>query len=339
LSPIEYLLTECRAILLYVRMFFFPLGQNADWDFPISRSLFDHGAFLALLAIVVGIVLILRQKPLVRYGGLLFLAFLAPTSSLVPLADPVSEHRMYLPIVGLAIAVSAVIACSRVSIQRFAVASVVCSVLAFFATEQRSQVWSNGIAFWQDVVKKSPRKARGYPHLTHAYVASGKCQQAIDHLQSVRQVMPRDYFILVNWAQAYTCANRPDAALEKLQEAANVIPTADVYGMIGGILAQQGRSGEAEQAFTKALAKEPPGTDLAFVYQGNLALLANNSAAADEAYRKALSVNPYSPEALSQLRRLHEAAAREERSRSNAQGDVDSWRLRVPGQFPDRRMP
>jgi tetratricopeptide (TPR) repeat protein len=241
---------------------------------------------------------------------------------------------MYLPIVGLAIAVSASLAQLPIPTHRLAWTFTACSVFAFFATAHRAQVWSDGVSFWQDVVAKSPRKARGYPHLTHTYVAARRCEEAINHLERVKDVMPRDYFILVNWAQAYTCA-----ALAKLQEAEKLMPSADVYGMMGGILAEQGRTAEAEEAFTKAVAKEPPGTDLSHVYLGNLALLANNRIRAEEEYRRALAVNPYSPEAVSQLRRLDIAASREDRSRSVVPADSNVWPLRLPGQFVDRRMP
>jgi Tfp pilus assembly protein PilF len=307
-SPLEYLFTQFRAVLLYLRLFILPVGQNVDRDFAMSHTILDHGAIFAMAALVVVSLLMLRQQPLVRYGWFLFLAFLAPVSSIVPLVDPFVEHRMYLPIVGLAILVSAAFVNSRLPATRLAMICAVCSVLALFATAQRNEVWSDGIAFWQDVVAKSPRKARGYQHLTHMYVAAGRCRDAISHLESVRDVASRDYFILLNWADAYNCDQRPDAALEKLREAARLESTADVYGRMGAILIVEGRNAEAAGAFKAALAKEPPGTDLAYIYQGNLAIIEGNRTAAEEAVRRALSVNPWSPEAGSLLRLIRLSA-------------------------------
>jgi hypothetical protein len=106
-NSLEYFLTQCRAMLLYLRLFVLPIGQNADRDFPISRSLNEHGAAFALIVVLALLVLAFRVKmPLVRYGALLFFALLAPTSSFIPLADPFAERRMYLPILGLAIALT-----------------------------------------------------------------------------------------------------------------------------------------------------------------------------------------------------------------------------------------
>jgi tetratricopeptide (TPR) repeat protein len=222
---------------------------------------------------------------------------------------------MYLPIVGLSIAVSAALAHSRMPARRLVLTGAACVAVAFIATSLRSRVWSDGILFWQDVVEKSPRKARGYQHLTHMYVAAGRCAEALSRLEKAHDIASRDYFILLNWAEAHTCAGDRNAALGKLYEAARLEPTADVYGLIAEALLDQGRNSEAGQAFAKALAMEPPGTDLGYVYKGNLALVEDDLPAAVDAMNRAVAVNPYSPEAVSLLRRIRTAhAIREKRS-------------------------
>ena len=307
-SSLDYLLTESRAILVYLRLFLIPIGQNVDRDFPLSHTPFEHGAVFALAAIVVVSVLMLRQARLPRYGWFLFLAFLAPTSSVVPLSDPFAEHRMYLPIAGLCIGLGASLASSRIPARRLAMVCAVCSIVAFVATARRTAIWSDGIVFWQDVVVKSPQKARGYQHLTHMYVAAGRCKEAISRLETVDGLASRDYFILLNWADAYICAGDRSAALRKLQEAARLESTADVYGQMGRILIEEGRVNEARAAFAEALAKEPPGTDLAQIYRGNLALLANDHTGALDAVQRALSLNPWCPEAAWLLRLIRLSA-------------------------------
>jgi tetratricopeptide (TPR) repeat protein len=318
-TSFEYLLTQCRAILLYLRLFVFPIGQNADRDFPISRSLNEHGAAIALVVLAaLLLVLVFRSiTPLVRYGALLFFALLAPTSSLIPLADPFAEHRMYLPIVGLAIALTGALANLPIPTTRFALTSAAVTVLAFSLTAQRASIWSDGVLFWSDVVAKSPAKDRGYSHLINAYVIEGRCDEAVDHIRRVGNAVPRDYFVAFNMARAHACAKRPSEALTMLQEAERLNPTADVYGFFGDILWSEDRTVDAQAAYTKALAKQPSGTDLSHVYKGHIALLGNNRTEAEQEYRNALNLNPYSPEALAQLRRLQAAASGQTRSRSH----------------------
>lgn len=315
ISPLEYFYTQCRAILIYLGLVVLPVGQNADYDFPISHTPWEHGAAFALLALLALLIPLFRQSPFIRYGGLLFAAFLAPTSSFMPLADALVEHRLYLPLAGLAIIAGAVIANLRVPVQRLALACSAWCIFALVLTTHRSQVWSDPVWLWGDVVTKSPRKDRAYPHLTHALIAAGKCPDAIQRLESAKDVMPHDYYILYNWARAYACASQPEAALGKLREAEQVVQTADVYALMGMIHAAQGKTDVALHSFEKALAKEPPGTDLAHVYRGHMFLLMGEKDKAEAEYQRALLVNPYSPEAITELRRLSAVGRQSYRAR------------------------
>jgi hypothetical protein len=104
ITPFQYALTQARAIFTYLRLALVPYGQSVDHDFPISRSLFDHGAaFWAILLclLIVAAVRLRREWPLTCFGLLFFLVALAPTSSIIPILDPLVERRMYLPLVGL----------------------------------------------------------------------------------------------------------------------------------------------------------------------------------------------------------------------------------------------
>ena len=100
----QYLFTEFRAIFVYIREFFLPFGLNADWDFPISHSIFDRGAIfglIALLALVAAAWHYRKRFPLASYGFFAFLVLMLPTSSILPIRDPIAERRLYFASVGL----------------------------------------------------------------------------------------------------------------------------------------------------------------------------------------------------------------------------------------------
>ena len=104
MTPLDFFYTECRVLWIYIRMFFLPFGQNIDPDIPVSRSLFEHGAIfglLALIALVAAAWIYRKRFPLASYGVFVFLLLIAPTASIVPIRDPLAEHRMYLPFLGL----------------------------------------------------------------------------------------------------------------------------------------------------------------------------------------------------------------------------------------------
>ena len=48
----QYFFTECRVIWDYLRLFLLPFGQNLDYDFPISRSVLEHGAIFGLIGLI-----------------------------------------------------------------------------------------------------------------------------------------------------------------------------------------------------------------------------------------------------------------------------------------------
>ena len=100
----QYFLTECRVIWDYIRLFVFPAGQNLDPDIAISRTILSHGAIFALAGLLIVTVLawIYRRRfPLASYGWFVWLILLGPTSSFMPIRDPMAERRMYLPFIGL----------------------------------------------------------------------------------------------------------------------------------------------------------------------------------------------------------------------------------------------
>jgi hypothetical protein len=91
----QYFYSQCRAIWFYIRMFILPYGQNIDHEFAASRSILDHGAIIALLALIAvtaAAVWYRRKYQMASFGWLAFLLLIAPTSSFVPIADVVAER-------------------------------------------------------------------------------------------------------------------------------------------------------------------------------------------------------------------------------------------------------
>jgi tetratricopeptide (TPR) repeat protein len=306
-TPLQYLYTSSRAIFTYLRLFLFPVGQNFDPDFRVSRSLMEQGAFPALgvlLVLSVAAVYFRSRLPLVCYGLLLFLVLLAPTSSVVPMADPLAERRMYLPFLGLLLVLAAVLAQWRVDRNTLALAMASVVLVAAVLTYRRSLIWSDDIVFWKDAVAKSPRKPRPYDHLVYSYVRANRGRDAVEELERAGSKLPRDYFLLMNWALTYERIQEPEKALSKLREAAGLKSTAEVYALMGRILARLGRRAEALDALETAVVKERPGSDMQHVYRGHLHAAAERIDAALAEYRRALQANPANTDARSALATL-----------------------------------
>ncbi len=188
LSPGLYLATELRVIPTYLRLLFWPAGQCADWYFRASKSFLEPavlaGGVLLCAMAALAIVAAARSRGVngdrhaaaraASFGTLFFLVVIAPSSSVVPLLDPLAEHRVYLAALGvfLACAAGAALAVRRLAGERATLAGGSIALLllasAGLATARRSVVWRTSLSFWSDASEKAPQKARSHLGLGYA---------------------------------------------------------------------------------------------------------------------------------------------------------------------------
>src|SRR4051812_37014728 len=254
----QYLFTQFRAIFVYLGLFVLPVRLTADWDFPFSKTLFDHGAIVGLLALLALMVLAWRcrlQFPLASYGFFVFLLLMAPTSSVLPIKDPIAERRIYFSMIGLLLIVVDLLA--RVKWERRVLVGACAGVvlLAAIAAHARAEVWSSPVSLWEDTVRKSPNKPRTHLQLAQSYYDDGQYARALAEFEQAGRLQKPDYNMLVNWGLAYQKMGQLDLALAKLQQAAALEQTAHVYSQIGMVYAQRGewREGLAQLATAEKL--------------------------------------------------------------------------------------
>jgi protein O-mannosyl-transferase len=306
LTPATYFFTQCRVIWTYVRLFFLPLGQNVDPDVAVSHSLLDHGAIFGLAALValVAAAWIYRKRwPLAAFGIFMFLLLLGPTSSFIPIADVSAERRMYLPFLGLALVCLEFLRRLKISQAAWAGAAIlaICSVLTY----QRSAVWANPVALWQDAANKSPRKWRPHFQLASALYESSNCGDAARAFEAASKLEQPAFDLLVDWGLALDCAGDWQQALVKLQQAEAIQPSAHIQSQIGMVYAKHNKWDAALAALDQAQALDP-NFEMTYVYRGKIFQATGNNPAAVEQYKRALALNPYNSdarEALTQVSR------------------------------------
>lgn len=111
ITPGQYLLTQFNVIMTYLRLLILPVEQNLDYDYAVSRSLFELRTLLSFIGVVsiLSAAVYLFMRPvswITRHGRIIsffilwFFIILSPTSSFIPIQDVIFEHRVYLPSVG-----------------------------------------------------------------------------------------------------------------------------------------------------------------------------------------------------------------------------------------------
>jgi len=256
----QYAFTQARAFFVYLRLAVFPAGQSIDHDYPVSHTILEHGAifYLAALAALIVLCFLWRKRyPLACFGLLLTLILLAPTSSIVPIRDPLVERRMYLPLVGLIL-----IGCEVARHVRWKQATgyAVCAgmLLAFYvACYQRNLLWAEPSQLWAEAAMESTRSGRPYANLVDQLVQEHHCRAAIPYLRHAEQVLPNDYFVELAWGRTLECLGQKDQALQKLLRATRFGQSSELYRLIGLLYGEMGRPTEAGAALRKAVALDP----------------------------------------------------------------------------------
>ena len=303
-TPASYFFTQCRVIWTYIRLFFLPFGQNVDPDVAVSHSLLDHGAIFGLAALValVAAAWIYRKRwPLAAFGIFVFLLLLAPTSSFIPIIDVSAERRMYLPFLGLVLVCLEFLRRLKVSQAAWVGAAVlaICSVLTY----QRSAVWANPVALWQDAANKSPQKWRPHFQLASALSESGDCADAAKAFDAASRLAPPAFDLLLDWGLALDCAGDWQDALVKLQQSSTLQPSAHVQSQIGMVYAKHSKWEEALAALAQA-ERIDPNFEMTYVYRGGIFEATGDKAGAATQYKRALALNPLNSVARDALARV-----------------------------------
>ena len=308
----EYFLTQGRAIWVYLGKFILPVHQNIDYEFAISRSLIDKGAIFGLLGLALVTVaawLYRRRIPLASYGWFTFLLLIAPTSSFVPIQDPLVERRLYLPFIGLVLILLDLLRRWNPPRRLLAIALALVIVAEAAATWQRNQVWGDKIAMWQDASSKSPGKVRPQFQLAHAYFDLGQFGVAADEYAKAAKIKPPKYDLLVDWGITLAYEGRFDDALAKLQWAANLERSAYVYTQIAMVDGRAGRYPEALAALDIA-EKINPRQELIYEYRGTVYFKQGDPARAVSEFRRALAMDPNNDRLLGMIAQAQQAPVR-----------------------------
>jgi len=289
----QYLFTQFRALFAYVLNFLLPVNLNVDWDFPISRGIFEHGAIFGLaglLALAAAAWRYRRGFPLAGYGFFVFLVLLSPTSSILPIRDPVADRRMYLPMLGLILISIDLLRRLKAEPKVLATGAAVLIVAAALATHARAEVWSSSISLWQETARKSPNKTRAHFQLAFAYQEQGRSDLAVAEFQKTAELKPPTADLLLDWGLAYDSLNQPEKALEKFHQAAAIDPSAHIYTQIGYIHAKRSAWKEAMEAFDIA-ERLDINYAITYMYKGQVYLATNQPSSAVAEFEHALALD------------------------------------------------
>jgi len=320
ISRSNYLFTQFRVIVTYLRLLFLPIQQNLDYDYRIYHSILEPAvlfSFLFLLSIFVLSLFVIfhsrlttqdSQLRLMGFGMVWFFLTLSIESSIIPIKDVIFEHRLYLPSVGFFMALSIGAMMGREWLQRQGIPAVwgmigfgVIVMVLSATTYQRNLVWHDGMTLWQDVVEKAPQKARGYNNLGNAMAQRGELVEAIKHYREALRINPAYVDAHNNLGNAMTQRGELVEAVKHYREALRINPAyVDAHNNLGNAMTLRGELVEAMKYYREALRINPASVD-AHNNLGTVMLKRGELLEAIKHYREALRIDPASVDAYNNL--------------------------------------
>lgn len=302
ISPGTYFVTELSVLWIYIRMLFLPYGQALDHGYPFADS------YLTLQSGLAGVGLLLlmalawrmrRTRPEISFAIAWFFASLAVESSFIPL-DALFEHRLYVPMFGFALAVTAAIARIPSRGGRLWIIGVLIlcyAVLSF----QRNLLWVDPIAFYEDNLRKTPHNVRVHVELARCYMLAKRHTAAERLLNRAVELAPASADAFVYLGTLYDETGRQEDAIAAYKKAIAFQPSlVKAYVELAVVYSKRKEYAVAEELLRRVIATQKP-TASAYYNLGVVLYMQKKNDAARDAFRSAVTLAPYDADALYNL--------------------------------------
>ncbi len=264
---LAYAQTQSWVWLHYLRLFVLPIGLSADTDLTLIPNWYDTRVLAGAVALAALVWVAARCAKLPRawpvsFGLAWFAIGLLPASSVIPLAEPLNEHRVFLPYIGLILSV--VWGCrlfleGRVRRAAVPVSFAAAVLLAFaFGTHTRNRAWLTGEGLWADVTVKSPANGRGWMNYGTALMARGEYVKAKECYERAALLTPNYWTLETNRGIVEDALGNKVAAEAHFKRALDLGPTQpDTHLFFARWLVKSGRGPEAAAHLETALRLSP----------------------------------------------------------------------------------
>ena len=263
ISSSNYLFTQFSVIVKYIQLLILPIHQNFDYDFDLSTSFFEVRtilSFLFLLSLIILAIFLFKKNRIISFGIFWFFLTLSIESSIIPISDLIYEHRTYLPSFGFfMILISCIYGLLWDRYKNIALAILVVMIgVNSYLTFERNKIWKDEFSLWDDVVSKSPNKARPYINRGISLTQKNKFGEAILDYTKAIEIRPDFYKPYNNRGNAFKAQKRYKEAIKDFNKAIELNSDyAEPYNNRGSIFMEEKRYNEAIVELNKAIVLKP----------------------------------------------------------------------------------
>lgn len=341
MSSMDYLINQIVVIVKYLQLVLLPVNQCADYGnisngFPFIRTFwrFDVvGCFLLLIGLFTSAVYLFKKNRAFSFGIFWFFLTLSVESSIIPIADPMFEHRMYLPMVGMVVLFMNSVFMIGLKLKTSRLYSFIALIILILGilSYSRNEIWKNDLTLWTDVIEKAPNNARAWYNLGVFAKNLKRNEEAIKYFDRAIVIRPEYCSALLNKGVVLASLGKQEEAIKCYDKVIEIEPNDyQTWNNKGSVLENMGNYKEAILSYDKAIEIKPdydllwynkgvalskllkheeaiisydkaieinPGFDLAWYNKGDLLSILGKYKEAVKCYNKAIEINPDAYEA------------------------------------------
>jgi Tfp pilus assembly protein PilF len=300
-TPGQYLCSQPGVILHYLWLSVWPEHLCLDYRWPVARTVEE---ILVPGSIVLGLMLAsvvaLRYWPRIGFLGAAFFLILAPTSSLIPIADLAFEHRMYLPLAAVVtLGVLSVFALVQQILKTPEAKRVLMvtglgflSVGLILRTIQRNGDYLEPERIWRGALAINPNNDRAHYNLAVELEHNGNMEGAAHELARTVHLNPWHKKAHNNLAIRLAARGDFTRAIEHYEHAIRIDPQYTLaHDNLGNLYVRRGEYDAAVAQYRKAVEIDPS-YPAAHMHLGGVYYRQGNRKAAAQSLRVALQLDP-----------------------------------------------
>jgi hypothetical protein len=345
LPAADRILTALSFWPVYLRLMVAPMDLVSDYSpgvLVVRRSLGPASVAGGLLlgACVIAFVGLRRRAPVMALGLGWFVVTLLPVTNLLfPVGTLVAERTLYLPSIGVPLALAGALAVlprpiPPARLRALTVGGLVVGVAFLWRTVARNPTWRSTESVVATLAREHPESYGAISTLGASLSRAGRRREAAEAYERALALAPGLYGLTVATADAEGRAGRGDRAEALLRTAVALRPEQpQAYRLLGELLLRARRGREAHAVALEGLACVGPDAPLwavvseAYILKGDLE-------ASIRARRAALGVDPGAGAGWARLAEILDAAGRPEQAdeaRAHAHRVEDGVRTGHPG--------
>jgi protein O-mannosyl-transferase len=276
----------------YIIKILFPINLNIWYPDQVYKSLIEPQVLISI-PVIVGYFWLVRwsysNQRVVFFGMVWFLIALLPVSHIIPFPQMMADRFLYIPGVGLAIAVTAIASEYRWSLLAL-------SILLIFSllSMNRNHVYQDDLHLWQDSVSKNSNHTRSIMFLGLSHWSKGDRDRALKRLNQARVLDPKNNKAALYSAHIHAERKEWEKAESLYRELVQKNPDKpEYYNHLAVFLGNRNRTKESLDLLNQALERDPD-FGLAHFNRGVFLDKVGDSDGALRAYQKSVSLEPES---------------------------------------------